>query len=66
VLHGAGVLIHPDADEWDLVRTIDELLADAELRAKLSAGGQERARDRYAWPVVARAHLSFFKELLSQ
>jgi hypothetical protein len=30
----------------------------------LGRRGRERARARYAWPVVARQHLDFFEQLL--
>lgn len=59
----AGVLVaERDADGW--VAALDDLLADEDRRRELSARGLARARERYAWPVVARAHLDFFDELL--
>lgn len=55
------------ADEADVVQwteAIDRLLGDPDLRRDLSARGLARAHEKYAWPVVARAHLAFFEELL--
>ena len=43
---------------------IDRLLDDGARRAELTARGLERVSARYAWPVVARAHLEFFEALL--
>jgi hypothetical protein len=40
------------------------LLADPDVRRDVAACGLARAHEKYAWPVVARAHLSFFEELL--
>jgi glycosyltransferase involved in cell wall biosynthesis len=63
VVADAGVLVD-EADGAQWTAQIDRLLADPAARAELSARGLSRARERYSWPVVARAHLGFFDELL--
>ena len=63
VVGDAGLLL----DEADVARwteAIDRLLADPDVRRDLAARGLARAHEKYAWPVVARAHLAFFEELL--
>jgi glycosyltransferase involved in cell wall biosynthesis len=62
VMAGAGVLI-PDDDPAVWLREIERLVAEPEARAELATRGLERARARFAWSVVARAHLDFFEEL---
>jgi len=64
VIGDAGVLVdESDAAGW--TAAIDRLLAEPNARADLSARGVGRVHERYAWPVVARAHLAFFEDLLS-
>jgi glycosyltransferase involved in cell wall biosynthesis len=59
----AGVLFDVrNVLEW--TDAIDRLLGDAGHRRDLSERGLSRAHERFALPVVARAHLSFFEELL--
>ncbi len=63
VVSDTGLLV----DEGDVARwteAIDRLLGDPDLRRDLAARGFARAHEKYAWPVVARAHLAFFEELL--
>jgi glycosyltransferase involved in cell wall biosynthesis len=63
VVADAGLIVdEADVSSWSF--SIDRLLADRALRRDLSARGLARAHERYAWPVVARAHLAFFEELL--
>ena len=64
VVADAGELV---ADESPAVwaRAIDDLLADPIRRAEFSARGLARARERFAWPVVARQHLDFFDSLVA-
>ncbi len=63
VVGDAGLIVaEADVPSWSLA--IDRLLADAALRRDLAARGLARAHEQYAWPVVARAHLAFFEELL--
>ena len=59
-----GVLLdESDSAKW--TAAIEKLLFDTKARADLRSRGLARAHEKYAWPVVARAHLSFFEELLS-
>lgn len=63
VVGDAGLIVEEaDVPSWS--SSIARLLADAALRRDLSARGLARAHEQYAWPVVARAHLAFFEELL--
>ena len=63
VVGDAGVIVD-EADVASWRSSIERLLGDRAARRDLSARGIARARDKYAWPIVARAHLSFFEELL--
>jgi glycosyltransferase involved in cell wall biosynthesis len=63
VVGDAGVLVE-ERQPSDWARAIERLLADPGARTELTARAQARVHDRFALPVVARAHLSFFEELL--
>lgn len=63
VVGDAGIIL-PEADDRAWAEAIDRLLDDGARRAELTARGLERVSARYAWPVVARAHLEFFEALL--
>lgn len=58
----AEVVAEDSGGEW--TAAIASLLGDRERRRELAARGLARAHERYAWPIVARAHLSFFEELM--
>jgi glycosyltransferase involved in cell wall biosynthesis len=63
VVGDAGLIVgEGDVDGW--ARAIDRLLADPAERGRCSERGLERARERFAWPVVAARHLEFFESLL--
>ena len=63
VIGDAGVLVNErDVPRW--AEAIDRLLGDSTLRGDLAARGLARVHERFALPVVARAHLNFFEELL--
>jgi glycosyltransferase involved in cell wall biosynthesis len=63
VVANAGVLVEErNTAAW--ASAIDRLLTDPAARAELSARGIARAHEKFAWPVVARAHLAFFETLL--
>jgi hypothetical protein len=47
-----------------LTQALSGLIEDRACRLELGSRGIDRARAVYAWPVVARQHLSFFEELL--
>jgi glycosyltransferase involved in cell wall biosynthesis len=65
VVCDAGIILpEDDAPAW--TGAIANLLDNAPLRRDLGAGGLNRARELYAWPVVARQYLDFFDELLQQ
>jgi glycosyltransferase involved in cell wall biosynthesis len=63
VLSDAGVVL-AEADEAAWRLTLASLLDSPGRRGELAARGLERARQRYAWPVIARQHLRFFEEVL--
>ena len=64
VVADAGVVVgEHDVEAWP--RAIDRLLGDEGERRAQAARGLERAQTRFAWPVVARAHLAFFEALTS-
>jgi glycosyltransferase involved in cell wall biosynthesis len=46
---GASGVLVPPADPGSLASTIVDVLNNAELRAKLSAGGRARVLDRFTW-----------------
>ena len=62
VVGDAGVIAgERDVTGW--TAAIDRLLGDAARRREQAARGIDRAHSRFAWPVVARAHLSLFEAL---
>jgi len=63
VIGNAGILV-PERDEERWVSSIETLLNDPARRDELGSAGRLRAESVYAWPVIARQHLSFFSELL--
>jgi phosphatidyl-myo-inositol dimannoside synthase len=63
VVDEAGILVEErDVPRW--TAAIDRLLGDPAKRRDLAARGLTRVHERFALPVVARAHLTFFEELL--
>jgi glycosyltransferase involved in cell wall biosynthesis len=65
VLGDAGRVVQ-EADGASWTATLGELLESPRIRAELATRGQERARSRFAWPVIARQHLAFFEQLVQQ
>jgi len=63
VVADAGLIVGEDA-EPGRTAAIETLLDSPDLRRELGEKALERARSMYAWPVVARAYLGFFEELL--
>jgi phosphatidylinositol alpha-1,6-mannosyltransferase len=63
VVGDAGVVL-PEREAPAWTRALDEVLGAPERRRELADRGLARAHERYALPVVARAHLRFFEELL--
>ena len=64
VVGEAGMIVG-ERDEAGWQRALCELLESPQTRAELGERGLQRARHRYAWPVVARQHVDFFEELLA-
>ena len=54
-----------EQDPAALAAALDTLLANEGVRSRLSVAGVTRARERFAWPVVARQHLDFFDALIA-
>jgi glycosyltransferase involved in cell wall biosynthesis len=63
VIKDAG-LIAGEKDETGWHDSLMSLLNNPALRAELAARGLQRARDHFAWPVIARKYLDFFEELV--
>ena len=64
VIGDAGIVL-PEADAGAWTGAIGRLLEDASVRRDYAARGLSRARERFAWPAIARAHLAWFEELLA-
>jgi len=64
VIEDAGLVV-PEQDVEAWVRVLERVLPDPAERTRLGAVGRERAAATFSWPVVARAHLDWFEELLS-
>ena len=63
VLADAGILVE-ERNQPLWTSAIERLLTDPNARRDLAARGLARVHERFALPVVARAHLQFFEELL--
>jgi glycosyltransferase involved in cell wall biosynthesis len=63
VLGSAGVVVG-ESNEQGWIAGLGRLLESPSTRQELAGHGLERARSRYAWPIVARQHLRFFESLL--
>jgi glycosyltransferase involved in cell wall biosynthesis len=63
VVGGAGRVV-PEGDVTALADALDGLIDDSAAHAALAAAAFDRARTRFAWPIVARQHLDFFDALL--
>jgi phosphatidylinositol alpha-1,6-mannosyltransferase len=64
VIGDAGVVV-PESDPEAWTASLEALLNDGPRRRELGARGLSRARERFAWPVIARAHLDWFEEVLA-
>jgi len=62
VMGDAGMVVG-EADESGWAAAVGELIGNERRRRELAERGLERARQCFAWPVVARQHLEFFAEL---
>jgi glycosyltransferase involved in cell wall biosynthesis len=65
--HGENLLLTPAGDADAFIAETKRLVADADLRGRLSAGAAELARE-WSWPSVARRTLALpaYREALSQ
>jgi glycosyltransferase involved in cell wall biosynthesis len=62
VVGDAGVIVaERDLTAWRAA--LEALLLDPQTRNDLAVKGRTRARERYAWPLLARQHLEFFDEI---
>jgi glycosyltransferase involved in cell wall biosynthesis len=57
-----GILPEAEPDAW--MAAIEHLLNDPAARREYAERGMTRVAERYTWPVVARAHLDWFAEVL--
>lgn len=63
VVGAAGAVVaESDSRAWSA--EIDRVLNDGATCRERAARGLERVRCRFAWPIVARAHLEFFELLM--
>ena len=65
VVGDAGLVV-PEGDVLGWTHAIRRVVADPVLRADLARRGRARAERAFAWPVVARQHLDFFNDIVSQ
>jgi glycosyltransferase involved in cell wall biosynthesis len=61
--NGKEGLLAPPKNEQALALAIVRLLADAPMRNRLAAAGQETA-SRYAWPEIASRVLTIYEQAL--
>jgi glycosyltransferase involved in cell wall biosynthesis len=59
----AGIIC-PERDRSAWIAALRDLIESPQRRRELARRGLDRARERFAWPVVARAHLEFFDQVL--
>jgi glycosyltransferase involved in cell wall biosynthesis len=64
VVDGETGLLVPPRDPAALRAALERLLGDAGLRARLGAAARERARQRFAWPVVTDLTLAAYEQAL--
>ena len=65
VIRDAGVIV-AERDRLAWTAAIEQLLQRPDLRREYASRGLERASACFAWPVVARAHLAWFEEVLGR
>ncbi|QDE66469.1 glycosyl transferase family 1 [Myxococcus xanthus] len=61
----AGIVL-PETSVSAWTQAIANLLESPQRREELATRGRERAVTRFSWPVVAKAHLDFFTEVLER
>jgi glycosyltransferase involved in cell wall biosynthesis len=62
VIGDAGVVVR-EGDAAELAAHLQRLREDDGTRSRFARAGRDRACARFAWPVVARAHLDLFESL---
>ena len=63
VRHGENGLLHEPGDVDGLVRQLERLLDDVELRERLATDALDEVRTLYSWPVLARAYDDLYRRL---
>ena len=63
VVAEAGRIV-PESDLAAWIAALSDLLESPSTRAEMACHGLERVLAHYTWPVIARAHLKFFDEIL--
>ena len=63
--HGDNALLVPPGDTGALVKAVEMLAHDADLRARLAAGSVELSR-YFGWAHIARLHKQLYRELLEK
>ncbi len=61
----AAILV-PPSDSGRLAEAIARLLDDADLRARLGAGGRRRVEERYSWAAVAAKTAAHYETVLER
>ena len=64
VIGDAGLVV-PERDPHALAQAIDRILTEPGLRQTLVVRGRQRARDHYAWPVIAGQTLDLFRSAVA-
>jgi D-inositol-3-phosphate glycosyltransferase len=65
IVDGSTGLHVPPRDPARLARAINQLVADARLRARLGAAGAERARALYGWDRIAEHTLAVYEAVVA-
>jgi glycosyltransferase involved in cell wall biosynthesis len=60
---GDAAIVVPERDDDGWHAALASTIADPALRADLGMRGLERVRQKFAWGVLANAHLAFFEEI---
>jgi len=64
VIGDAGLVVG-ERDRNDWIEALERVLSDAAVRIRLSERGRARAEREFAWPAVAKRHLTFFQQLVA-
>src|SRR6187551_699791 len=55
--------LHPDQFSRDLAARINQLMSDADLRAKMGRAGRKRAEEKFSWSAIAGQTYALYKTL---